>query len=261
MIHHTHPALLEHFSVALVGAGGNGSQMLTILARLHAAMTALGHPGFDVAVFDPDTVSTANIGRQMFSPADVGQSKGAVLVSRVNAFFGLAWRAHAVRWPDADVDASRREVIIACVDSRAARRAIHRATKRATRDAVYLLDLGNRASDGQAVLGQLGWHKARDQRPTYLTGHLDLPHPYDLLPELVAEGDEDDAPSCSLAEALERQELFVNDDVTRAAAQILWQLLRHGSVAWHAAFVNSSSGRRTVVPVDTEVWERMGVRG
>ena len=78
------------------------------------------------------------------------------------------------------------------------------------------------------------------------------------VPELVAAGAEDDAPSCSLAEALERQELFVNDDVTRAAALILWNLLRRGRLEWHGAFVNSLTGRRSVVPVDAGVWATMG---
>lgn len=165
-------------------------------------------------------------------------------------------------WPHGAHSGSA-EMVVACVDSRKSRRAIAAGIKRGAvrAEGAYLLDLGNRASDGQTVLGQAWSKRARREDIAPREGHLDLPHPYDLLPELVAEGAEDDTPSCSLAEALERQELFVNDDVTRAAAQILWQLLRYGSVAWHAAFVNSWTGRRTVVPVDLEVWGRMGVQG
>ena len=153
------------------------------------------------------------------------------------------------------IDGARADLVVVCVDSRASRRAVRQTL--AKDGPLYVLDLGNGAHSGQAVLGQIGTEKRRGKREP-VDGHLDLPDPYTLLPELVAAGAEDDAPSCSLAEALERQELFVNDDVTRAAALILWNLLRRGRLEWHGAFVNSLTGRRSVVPVDAGVWATMG---
>jgi PRTRC genetic system ThiF family protein len=257
MTHYTHPTLLERFDVALIGAGGSGSQMLICLARLHHAMVALGHPGFNVTVFDPDTVSEANIGRQMFSPVDVGQAKADVLTYRVNVFFGLAWNARAERF-GAHTGRFDAEVLnIVCVDNRAARREIRQHVTAATaRNGLsYVMDLGNRASDGQVILGQIGRHRNTTPRAA---GHVDLPDPYTLLPALVTtKGREDTAPSCSLAEALQRQELFVNDDVVRAGAVILWTLLRRGQIDWHGAFVNCGTGRRTPIAVDPAGWERM----
>jgi PRTRC genetic system ThiF family protein len=245
VIHYVHPALTERFSVTVVGAGGNGSQMLTCLARLHHAITALGHEGFDLTVYDPDTVSPANIGRQMFSPSDVGAAKVDVLITRINSFFGLAWEARPVRF-DAE---ARADLVIACVDSPKSRAEVRRQIY----SAPYLLDLGNRAADGQALLGQVLPARGKDAAK-----RLDLPEPYKLLPELVsAKGKQDDAPSCSVAEALTRQELFINDDVTRVAGLILWNLLRHGQITWHGAFVNAASGHRRPIPVDPEVWKRM----
>jgi PRTRC genetic system ThiF family protein len=257
MTHHTHPTLLERFDVALIGAGGNGSQMLTCLARLHHAMVALGHPGFDVSVYDPDTVSEANVGRQMFSPADVGQAKADVITYRVNAFFGLAWKARAERYGAAGRTHAAGDLNIVCVDSRASRREVREqvAVGTAGNGLAYVMDLGNRAADGQVILGQIGRHRNAKPRAE---GHLDLPDPYTLLPALVAtKGAEDTGPSCSLAEALQRQELFVNDDVTRAASQILWHLLRRGRLDWHGAFVNCNTGQRRPIAVDPELWERM----
>ena len=56
-------------NVLLVGAGGTGSRMLEKLVALHRALIAKGHPaGLEVTVVDPDTVSSANIGRQAFYP-------------------------------------------------------------------------------------------------------------------------------------------------------------------------------------------------
>ena len=245
MIHYVHPALTERFNVTVVGAGGNGSQMLTCLARLHHAITALGHEGFELTVYDPDTVSPANIGRQMFSPSDVGAAKVDVLITRINSFFGLAWQARPVRFDTHD----RADLVIACVDSPKSRAEV----RRLIHSVPYLLDLGNRAADGQALLGQILPARGKDA-----VGRLDLPDPYKLLPELVnTQGKQDDAPSCSLAEALARQELFINDDVTRVASLILWNLLRHGQISWHGAFVNAASGRRAPIAVDPDVWARM----
>lgn len=242
MPHFTPPSMLNRpVNISLAGVGGNGSQMLTGLARLNHALTALGHPGLVVKAYDPDTVSTSNIGRQLFSPVDVGASKAHVLVNRLNAFFGLNWKSHYGRFESAiDTD-----ILIVCVDSAKARYEIKRHQRNfKTR---YLLDLGNRAADGQVIFGQV--------MPTHDTssmqaGHVVLPHPYDVLPELVdITAPEDDTPSCGLAEALERQELFVNQSVVTPALQILWQFFRYGQLDWHGAFINLRAGSMRPLPV------------
>lgn len=249
--HRIHPNLLkEPVHVALVGCGGNGSQMLTGLARLHYALAALGHPGFVVRVWDPDTVSRANVGRQLFSPADVGLHKAAILVHRVNAFFGLSWAAAPAKYRPA-CDRDDDNIVITCVDSAAARREIG-AMVEGHEHIYYWLDLGNRQQDGQVVLGCPVWndeHRARypERLPTVL----------ELFSELVTMKKEDNAPSCSLAEALERQDLFVNQAVVTPALQILWTLFRFGRIDWHGAFVNLKTGRTAPLPVDLETWARM----
>jgi PRTRC genetic system ThiF family protein len=266
MIHYTHPRLATRaFEVALIGAGGSGSLMLTRLARLAYAMRALGHPGFKVTVYDPDTVSEANIGRQMFSPSDVGFHKAHILVDRVNRFFGLPWQSMAVRYGDGEHGEGDGDLVVVCVDSRHARRAIHNSLRARWMNS-YVLDLGNRASDGQVVLGQViarrHGERAREGKSRKETppNHVDLPDPYQLLPELVnTKIAEDDTPSCSVAEALERQELFVNDDVVNSGAEILLNMLRHGQLEWHGAFTNSRTGKRQVINVDPALWKRMAV--
>jgi PRTRC genetic system ThiF family protein len=219
--------------IALIGCGGNGSQMLTGLARLNHAITALGHPGLQVRAYDPDTVSEANMGRQLFGSFDVGASKAHVLVNRVNAFFGLNWEAVYGRF---DNDSHRYDIAIACVDSARTR---HEVSRILTRQGVhYLMDLGNRAADGQVLFGEL-----TDQPRLVVPGHVRLPSPYTVLPELVdLSAPEDDTPSCGLAEALERQELFVNQSIVTPALSILWEFFRHGRLTWHGAFVNLRTG-------------------
>ena len=76
------PKLLRSpVNIVVAGAGGTGSQIVTGLARLDRALRALGHPaGLAVQVWDPDRVSEANVGRQLFFDSDVGQYNCDVLV-------------------------------------------------------------------------------------------------------------------------------------------------------------------------------------
>lgn len=256
-IHITPSACLDRVvEVVLIGCGGNGSQMLTGLARLNHAIRVLGHPGLRVVTFDPDTVSEANMGRQLFSAADVGQNKATVLTHRVNMHFGLDWLARPKRCGLAELTSVMSgAIVIVCVDSAKARREIHKCIGE-KRD-VYLLDLGNRASDGQAIFGhtQLRPQQTAESREIpRVTIHPDgsalLPYPYDVLPELIDKDQpEDDAPSCGLAEALERQELFVNQSIVTPALAILWEFFRHGRLSWYGAFVNLKSGSMRSLPV------------
>lgn len=80
--------------IALVGAGGTGSQIISGLARINYALLKLGHPGLILHAIDGDTISDANIGRQIFSSADVGRNKAETLISRINSFYGFRWYAY-----------------------------------------------------------------------------------------------------------------------------------------------------------------------
>lgn len=236
MQHITPARFLERVvAIDLIGCGGNGSQMLTGLARLNHALCELGHPGLQVRAFDPDTVSTANMGRQLFGAFDVGSSKAHVLINRLNAFFGLDWQAHFGRWEPLP---SHADIVIACVDSAKSRHEIMR--RFGDTRAAYVMDMGNRAADGQVLFGE---PEGYDRRVIVPPGSTRLPDPYRVLPELVnVNAIEDDTPSCGLAQALERQELFINQSVVTPALSILWEFFRYGRLTWHGAFVNLRSG-------------------
>ena len=101
-IHYTDRYLLNPHhpvTVFIIGAGGTGSQVATNLARMSIALQALGHPGLHVTVFDPDTVTEANIGRQLFSESELGLNKAVALVTRINRFFGFSWEAKGQCYP------------------------------------------------------------------------------------------------------------------------------------------------------------------
>ena len=82
------------------------------------ALQALGHPGLHVTVFDPDTVSQANIGRQLFSETELGLNKAVSLVTRINRFFGYAWTAEPQCFPTRNFSGeSTANIIITCTDN------------------------------------------------------------------------------------------------------------------------------------------------
>lgn len=87
-----------------------------------------------------------------------------------------------------------------------------------------------------------------------------LPTVADLFPETCdpsLEG-EDTGPSCSLAEALEKQSLFVNRGVALYALNLLFELFRYGGLSHHGVFVNLKNARTSPLPIDPEAWKRFG---
>ena len=240
----------SRINIAVAGCGGNGSQILSGLARLHCALLAVGHPGLEVTAYDPDLVTEANVGRQLFSPADLGQFKAHVLINQLNLYYDLDWAAKPVRFARANVS-HRADVLIGCVDSIAARKSITRQREVAH----YWLDLGNTDKKGQVILGELYHVKpapADEVEPNGVkrVDQKKLPHFFDLFPELLKKNvKEDDSPSCSLAEALERQDLFINQTVATFALQLLWQFIRQGGLDLHGYFINLETGKVTPLPI------------
>lgn len=227
--------------VLLVGCGGNGAQMLMGLASLDTALRAISSRSLDVTVVDDDIVSEANLGRQPFYRCDLGSSKAHTLTERVNLAHGLDWKAVHGRAPGA-VQLGGFDLLITCVDTAAARRAIGADLRHGMSAPAYWMDLGNRATDGQFLIG----------RPAQSGGDTPgrLPTVLEYFPELADEGAaEDDAPSCSVAEALERQSLFVNRVVASHALALLFDLLGRGSIGHAGAFINLASGQAAPIPL------------
>jgi PRTRC genetic system ThiF family protein len=243
MIKHTlDPQLLERqVRILVVGCGGNGSAIVSGLPYLHQALLAFGHPGgLAVSLIDPDVVSETNCVRQPFCRTEIGFPKSIALTYRINLFWGLNWQGTQAQIEqvakNTDVD-----LVIGCVDTRKARRAIDKWVLNSR--VLYWLDLGNDASSGQFVLGQPknpANRKKKDRLPTIA----------EMYPEIVStKGKEDDQPSCSAAEALTRQEPFINQNLAYQALAMLTQLLRHGSLSYQGGFCNLASGHVVPLPI------------
>jgi PRTRC genetic system ThiF family protein len=273
---HTRPRPVR---ILLVGAGGTGSHVLTGLARMHAALVQLRHPGFEVVAMDPDTVSESNVGRQMFSPADVGQPKSVVLIHRINLFFGLHWQAatnpftplpKGAGWEETGKRGMKCDLVISCVDSAKARRTLRDAFASGHGHANWWLDIGNDARTAQFILGNFredflyvpdetkrdGMVLRRTQSP--VTPSVRIPNILDLFPKLDnPKHRESTAPSCSLAESLKKQDLFINQTAATLALDTLWEWIRRGKLTHHGAFINLGTKTVRPLPIDPATWERM----
>ena len=252
--HYIHPSIASSrrpIDIALIGAGGTGSQVLSGLARMNQALGALGSAGLHVRVFDGDSVSPSNVGRQLFSLSDVGKNKAVVLVTRLNMFFGTNWEAYTfniskgLRLPGG--------IIISAVDDVEARYLVRDIGKNS--GVAYWVDTGNTADSGQVVLGTFDKvEQPVKSCPPY------LPHVLDLYRGIMEEESQKpyQGPSCSLQEALTRQDLFVNQWVATCALEIIWKMFRYGQVKVHGAFVNLDTMNVRPLPVNPAVWESMG---
>lgn len=241
MIHYTHTYFHNpphKITVDLVGLGGTGSQVLNGLARINQSLMKLDHPGLHVRAWDNDLVSDANIGRQLFSPADLLQNKALVLVSRVNRFFGFSWEAMPLRY----TGEKKSNILITCVDTAKARIDISKVMSKArygkepTDHCFYWLDIGNLQKTGQCVLGSV--------LPTDVKGmnHVrQMKNVVQVFPQLKKIKEEDQGPSCSLAEALEKQDLFINSTLAQFGCNLLWKLIRERELTIHGCFVNLES--------------------
>jgi len=242
--HITHPYLLNPthlITAALVGVGGTGSQVLSSLARINKGLQGLGHPGIHVTVYDHDEVSESNVGRQMFSPADIGVNKAISSVTRLNRFFGYDWRAAPHEYRGEPVN-----IIISCTDNVKSRMYISQIfndDKQFARNHIdhhtlmYWLDFGNTRNIGQVILGSV--FKDKKHRLKSVTHLFDLSRV----------NEEDQGPSCSLAEALQKQDLFINSTLANLGCNILWKLITQGQLDHHGLYLNLETMNVRGIPV------------
>jgi sulfur-carrier protein adenylyltransferase/sulfurtransferase len=263
-IHRLHAELLEReVRILVVGCGGNGSAIVAGLPYLHSAMLAQGHPnGLHVTVMDGDTVSPFNSVRQPFAKSEVGINKAIVLVNRINIFWGLNWQAIPQALKAQTIAPSyasygeshlRPDIVIGCVDTRAARAIIARAISGSSLTH-YWLDVANSSSSGQFVLGEPQNSRNKRSRTRLRTVS-------ELYPEVSDPAlDDENEPSCSTIEALERQHSFVNGVLAQHALALLARLFRYGEIACHGGFVDVAGVRSVPLPVDPKIWKRIRSR-
>lgn len=244
-IHYTPDYLINTphpITVNVIGAGGNGSQVVQGLARMHVTLQALGKPGLLVCLYDDDKVTEANQGRQLFSQTDIGRYKAEVLITRINRFYGTGWLNENCKYNYKQYSSTN--IVISCVDTASARQKISHVwkDKKTLKDwevPYYWLDLGNSAKSGQVILGSSG----STEQPK--SKKFDTVR---KLPTVDKEFDlksikDDNEPSCSIAEAIEKQDLFINPIVSYMGLNLLWKLFKDYSIVHRGYYINLETGK------------------
>ena len=250
-VHFTENALINPtnpVTVNLIGAGGTGSQVLTALARMNHALTELNHAGLSVRLWDNDMITEANLGRQLFAESELGLYKSVALINRANRFFGTNWKAETQKFEKDGLGRlqsnMKSEIYISCVDSVKSRFDIAEILNELMIDkgyyrnqGKYWMDFGNSQFTGQVLLSTIGNIKQANS-DKYETVE-NLPFITEEFGELLKVSElEDDTPSCSLAEALEKQDLFINSTLAQMGSSLLWNLFRNGLTENRGFFLN-----------------------
>ncbi|SOD17779.1 PRTRC system ThiF family protein [Pedobacter xixiisoli] len=237
LINATNPILIN-----LIGAGGTGSKVLTGLAEMDHCMKALGHPGLQVRLWDDDVVAESNLGRQRFAVSQVGLPKSVVLINNINRWTGSAWKAETRKFDNGLGNISG-GIFISCVDNVEARFQIADVLKGMVRNNKtrnqprYWMDFGNSRFTGQVILSTVG-EIEQPQSDLYLTTE-NLPFVTEEFGELLRKSEEtDNTPSCSLSEALQQQDLYINSTLAQMGCSLLWNLFRNGFTENRGFFLN-----------------------
>lgn len=61
---------------------------------------------------------------------------------------------------------------------------------------------------------------------------------------------DDDQPSCSLAEALHKQDLFINSTLANLGCSLLWTMLREGMIQHRGFFLNIKALQSQGIPIN-----------
>lgn len=240
--------------IHLIGAGGTGSTFLTALARMNHALREMNHCGLEVVLFDHDIIEPSNLGRQLFAKAELGLNKAVALINRTNRFFGTNWKAVDGRYEESSLKhGGLATITVTCVDTVKSREAVADRLKekeewRFQRDRpLYWLDLGNGRDSGQVLLSTT----CKVEQPTSKKFQTvdRLADVFETFPNLLDAFKDNDEPSCSLAQALNEQDLFINSVLSNMGASLLWSMFRLGVLEHRGFFLNLASYRSTPIPI------------
>ncbi|WP_126652175.1 PRTRC system ThiF family protein [Chryseobacterium aureum] len=232
-------------SVNLIGAGGTGSKVLTSLIEMNHSLIELGHAGLQVSLWDDDVITGANLGRQRFAECETGLYKSVALINRANRWSGTNWKAQTVKFSkDNFMRLEERSVVtITCVDNVRTRFDVGEILNKKSdygnynNEPKYWLDFGNSKDTGQVLLSTVGDIKQPNSEKYETVSNL--PYVTEEFGELLKQSEyEDDMPSCSLAQALEKQDLYINSALAQMGSSLLWGLFRNGLTENRGFFLN-----------------------
>ena len=230
--------------IILIGCGGTGSHVLSGLAQLNQMRLQLNLIPIHVTAYDPDIVTERNIGRQLFSPADINKNKAVLLIERINRFYGYSWSAMPERF---NGENKSMNIVISCVDTVKSRKEIHTFIMKGyhsfSEKNYYWMDIGNNKTTGQIFLSTPMYKRKNTKRkdPNW------LPTIFDEYPNLV---DEQTDYTCDVEfNPYNQQSLFINKMMATYACIMLTDLLTYYNLTYRGIFVNLSDLSIKKIPI------------
>jgi len=221
--------------IVLVGLGGTGSQWARAIARIVYHLRRQRQHVPTIHFVDPDVVEASNVGRQMFTEADLGQYKAETLARRFNYAMGLSIVWHNELFDPERHTSHHGTLLCGAVDNHQARLALAQA------DAIWI-DSGNHFAAGQVVIGntadpQVVRHGFGERTCSYLPNTA-LVFPSLLEPEVSTEQ------PLSCAALIERgdQSLLINDAMGMIAADYTYRLLSGLPITSFLTYLDTSVG-------------------
>lgn len=254
----THP-----ISIAVIGCGGTGSLLLPRLARLDFALRQFNRPGIFVVAYDGDIVESHNQGRQNFVESDVQTYKASTMIEKINMAFGLQWEA-VNKYVKGD-KLPKANIIITCVDNAKFRLEVDYFFKTQIRSheydyakRYYWMDTGNGKDFGQVILSTIH-HIDQPQVNDFTTVDV-LPSVIDIFGDILKDDTKElqGMESCSFAESIQQQDLFINDSISTAAAKMLWRLLKDFFITTNGVMINQSTYQERGLPL--KVYQQNAVK-
>jgi PRTRC genetic system ThiF family protein len=243
--------------IVLVGLGGTGSQLARSICRTVFDMKIRNLNVPRLRFVDPDVIEMKNVGRQMFTVADVGQFKAEVLARRFSAALGLEIVFNNEPFDKRMIgDQSYQRIytlLCGAVDN-------HEARRELTAAHTLWVDCGNHYASGQVIIGntdnaaqvtqamQSNYPKLSSLSES--AGIRYLPNAALLFPQLL-EPPEEPEPALSCAELVEigEQHLLINDLVADVAAQYVYRLLHRQPIRSFMTYIDADLMNVRSVPI------------
>jgi PRTRC genetic system ThiF family protein len=233
--------------IVLVGLGGTGSQWARTLCRIIYDLRRRRQHVPQIRFIDPDRIEEKNVGRQMFSPSDIGTFKAETLARRFNLALGLG-----IIWHNEPFDATKHArsygtLLCGAVDNHAARIELSKA-----QNAVWV-EAGNHATAGSVIIGNSNDKKAVVREIKAGRFHY-LPTATALFPSLLEpEPTSEPQPTSNLscADLIEQgtQHLLINDLMGSIAGEYTFKLLNRVPVQSFMTFVDTDSLSMRSIPI------------
>jgi PRTRC genetic system ThiF family protein len=225
---------LSPINIDLIGVGGTGSYVLQGLAKLNLVHqeVVINSQGFKVNVYDPDIISESNTVRQLYNEYEIGENKAMTIVSNINRNYGFDWNAFEEKY---DIkNAKETQIIILCPDNMKSRKKVYDYVAHKTKgqainygEGVYIIDFGNSYDYGQVYISYVPGKNVKKDVAQY------------GFPKGYLETKEDlEEPSCSVAEAISKQKLFMNPILANHGLNLLDELLTKDQMIHKGIYVS-----------------------